>query len=160
MAPRSPLLLAAVWAAGAAVAVGTGLLAVDLVGAQVGDPVVPPLSAEAARSVTAGPGTTPASPPPASPGRTATPGPSATTRPPAATGPRTRTFTVAGGTVGVRCDGATPRLLYATPAQGYRVDQSKAEGGRVEVRFRSEEDDSRLRVVCVSGTPTRDPSGG
>lgn len=124
-------LLVAVWAAGAAVAVGTGLLAIDLVGTRVGEPVVPP---------------------PIGDSRPPSVSSSVSPRP----GSRTATFGGRGGTIGVRCDGAVPRLLYATPAQGYRIDDRRDDGRRVEVRFRGEDDDTRLRVACVAGAPALD----
>lgn len=173
---RARWLLPAVWLLGAAVAIGTGLVAVRLVSSQVGDPAVPPLTADgvqrALSSATATPGAgtsaTPTSPRPAAtsgsprpvvrPGATASssPRPGTTTAPAAS---RTGTFSNEGGTIGVRCDGTAPRLLYATPADGYRVAERKVDADRVEVRFARGDgkgEDPRLRVVCRNGTPVPD----
>jgi hypothetical protein len=184
---RSPLLLAAVWLAGAAAAVGTGLVAVNLVSRQVGDPAVAPLSqgdvgkalASPSRSATA----SPSAPARATASRPAT----ATARPPAsgsarptatrsatrsagpaapprtsAPAPQTRTFSSRGGSVGVRCANGSPSLVYATPANGYTVLERKEDADRVEVRFGKggEEDEAaRIRVGCSGNTPVQDTHG-
>jgi hypothetical protein len=178
-AKRSPLLVAAVWLAGAVAAVGTGLVAVNLVASQVGDPTVAPLSrndvgqalASPSRPATASRSVTPT---PAAPATSATRGatPTPTRRPttparstsqaPPPAAPQTRTFSSRGGSVGVRCDGASPSLVYASPANGYTVLERRSDGGRVEVRFAKggvEDEAARIRVGCVNGTPVRDTHG-
>jgi cytoskeletal protein RodZ len=181
-AKRSPLLVAAVWLAGAVAAVGTGLVAVNLVASQVGDPTVAPLSrndvgqalaspsrpATASRSVTPAPATSTTTATSATRGATTTPtrrpttpARSASQNPPPAA-PQTRTFSSRGGSVGVRCDGASPSLVYASPANGYTVLERRSDGDRVEVRFAkggAEDEAARIRVGCVNGTPVRDTHG-
>lgn len=182
---RSPLLLAAVWLAGAVAAVGTGLVAVNLVSHQVGDPAVSPLSqgdvgkalASPSRSAAASPTAT--APATASPSRTASgsarPTATRTAAPPAtrssaptspprtsAPAPQTRTFSSRGGSVGVRCANGSPSLVYATPANGYTVLERKEDADRVEVRFGKggEEDEAaRIRVGCSGSTPVQDTHG-
>lgn len=182
---RSPLLLAAVWLAGAGAAVGTGLVAVNLVSHQVGDPAVSPLSqgevgkalASPSRSASASAtATATASPSPsrtasgsARPTATRTAAPPATrstgpTSPPRtnAPAPQTRTFSSRGGSVGVRCANGSPSLVYATPANGYTVLDRKEDDDRVEVRFGKggEEDEAaRIRVGCAGNTPVQDTHG-
>lgn len=183
---RSPLLLAAVWLAGTGAAVGTGLVAVNLVSHQVGDPAVSPLSqgdvgkalASPSRSASAAPSRSAPASPAATASRSASARPTATrtappaTRTPGATGspgttapagqPQTRTFSSRGGSVGVRCANGSASLVYATPANGYTVLERKEDGDRVEVRFGKdgEEDEAaRIRVGCSGNTPVQDTHG-
>lgn len=169
---RRPLALVVVWTAGALVATGTGVLAVRQVADRVSDPAPAPLSpggvetALAEASLTRTPSATPvesASPTavpatPAPPTATSQPvaSPPSSPAPPAATA---RSFANEGGSIGVACDGGLPRLVYVTPAQGWSVDDRREDAERVEVRFRSDDGDARLRVVCGPGGPVEDPSG-
>ncbi|MCW2615492.1 MAG: hypothetical protein JWN08_2486 [Frankiales bacterium] len=155
---RGPLLLLVVWLAGVVVATSVGVLAVRLVAEQVGDPAVPPLSASAAAAAP-------------TPGRSAT-GPAGSTAPsvtadpsrPAAAG--TAAFRSPGGTVGLQCTGTTAQLLYATPADGYALDERSVSGSGVEVRFEGRGTRVRMELSCADGTPrlvdvrTDDRSGG
>jgi hypothetical protein len=153
------VLLVLIWLAGAVVATGVGVLAVRLVATQVGDPAVAPLSAgeaEAAQSTVP-----PSSVPGPSPGVASTAAPGAspaagTTGPPPsspAAAANVRAFPSAGGTVGMSCSGQVARLLYATPADGYTLDEQSATGDAVEVRFESDSSRVRLELTCRNGAP-------
>lgn len=159
MTSRSRLLLVLVWLAGAVVATSIGLLAVRQVASSVGDPAVPVLSDGGVPAgqpgptagsssgftppTTAGP-VTPPSPP------VVAPSPVRSTRPTART---SASFRSQGGTVGVQCSGATPSLLYATPADGYALDERSVEGSDLEVRFEAGERRVKLTISCASGSP-------
>lgn len=67
----------------------------------------------------------------------------------------TRTFTLRGGSAAVSCTGQRAVLKYASPNAGYIVDAGRS-GDEVEVRFRSDDHESRLRVECVGDTPHGD----
>jgi hypothetical protein len=132
-----------VWAAGAALAVGVGLFAVGQVRRQVTDPVSPPLVATDAPT-----GTTTARP--TGPAPTAAP----TTRPASST----KTAHLRGGTVGVACDGTAPRLVYATPADDWQLDETEPGTTTLEVRFRLGDARSKLEATCPAGVPVFDVS--
>jgi hypothetical protein len=172
---RATTLLVLVWVGGLLAATSVGLLAVRLVATQVGDPAVAPLSAVAAATGAATPGTVPTltatTAPPSSPAAPLSQAPTVappTARPstaPAAPAPATRTFTTAAGTVGVQCTGTALRLVYATPAQGWTLDERSVGGSEAEVRFRGAGSRLRVRLSCASGAPTlveqrTDPDGG
>jgi hypothetical protein len=162
--PRRPaVLLLAFWLGGVVLATGTGLLGVRLVAARVGDPAVPVLSARDVRRDLATATPRPSAPPahasprsvappptvvPASPGA-----PVATSRPAAAPRPAVRAFTSSGGSVGVRCSGTTPERVYASPAQGYQLDDASVHDNLLEVRFDNDRNDVRLQISCSTGTP-------
>jgi hypothetical protein len=164
-------LLAAVWLGGVVLATGTGLLAVRLVAAQVGEDAVPVLSADDVGHALASESASPRAVVPAastSPAKSARPTtssrPVSSTAPTRASSPaprRTaaasaapvRSFSSDGGSVGARCRGAVPEQVYATPAQGYRLDQSSVQGDILEVRFESSSTKVRLEIGCRSGTP-------
>jgi hypothetical protein len=79
--------------------------------------------------------------------------------------PTTRTFATAAGTLGVQCTGTVLRLLYATPAQGYALDERSVSGTEAEVRFRGDGARVRARLSCATGLPRlveqrTDPDGG
>jgi hypothetical protein len=146
---RGPLLLAALWVAAAAVATAVGLLAVQLVVGQVSERGAGPLDARAVDDALT------SSPPLASPsagGPTPTPTPSASGSPRATSSPRTvvrgpvGTATTRGGVVSARCVDGDPRLVLATPAEGYRTKDSS--GARV--RFESSNDRVEVRVSCTA----------
>lgn len=137
----SRLLLVLVWVAGAVVATSIGLLAVRQVASSVGDPAVPVLSD----------GGVPTGQPSAVPSPLPSPSPIESSAPAVAT--TSASFRSAGGTVGVRCSGATPSLLYATPADGYALDERSVEGSELEVRFEAGERRVKVTIGCVSGRP-------
>lgn len=67
-------------------------------------------------------------------------------------------YTTAGGTVAVRCSGATISLLYATPSPGWQLHGSATTGpSEVDVRFEPASDakgrEVRVRVRCEGGVP-------
>lgn len=143
MTSPSRLLLVLVWVAGAVVATSIGLLAVRQVASSVGDPAMPVLS-----GAVAWPSASAAS---ASPSASAAgAGPSRPAPPPAGT---SASFRSAGGTVGVRCSGTAPSLLYATPADGYALDERSVEGSELEVRFEAGERRVKLTLSCATGRP-------
>jgi cytoskeletal protein RodZ len=150
---RGPLLLVGVWVLGVLLATTVGVLAVRQVRAEVGDPATQPLSAsEVQRAVvSAGPSARP------SPTTTRPrPTPARTTQRPPAAGTQRRTFQSAGGSVAVQCSGGRPSLVYVLPASGWAVDKQETRADRVEVRFRADRGDARIRVSCsASGTPVR-----
>lgn len=134
MASRGPLLLGALWAAAAALSVGVGLVAVDLVSGEVGEDVGSPLSDDAVRTALGS--TTPTPEPIRSPHA----------EPDADDGPL-RTVSTRGGVVSARCTEGEPRLLYATPTQGYRTERAEDD----EVRFMSSSRVVRVRMSCSGG---------
>ncbi|MCW2598469.1 MAG: Septum formation initiator [Frankiales bacterium] len=138
---RGLLLLVAVWAVGAVLATSVGLIAVRLVRDQVGDPATQPLSAAEVKRAVASASAVPR--PTARPSR-----PTRTTGP--ARAPQRRTFSTAGGTVAVQCSGGRPSLIYAVPAAGWSVDKQESQPTGVEVRFRADKGDVRLRIGCSS----------
>ena len=135
------LALSLVWLTGTIAATSVGVLAVRQVAEQVGDPAVPPLAvsptARTPASVAPSPGAGTPAVVPTAPERLAS-----------------LTFRSTGGTVGAQCAGRVPRLLYATPAEGYALDESSVEGTELEVRFESESARARLTIGCATGTPT------
>ena len=143
------LALALVWLAGAVVATSVGVLAVRQVAEQVGDPAVPALPAQAVGSAlpTPSPALTPTGAPMSPPAAT----PAVVTTAPEPL--RSLTFRSTGGTVGAQCAGTRPRLLYATPADGYALDEQSVGGAELEVRFESETARARLTISCASSTP-------
>jgi hypothetical protein len=82
--------------------------------------------------------------------------PTATTATTATTGPaptgtaEDRTYDLTGGSVGVRFENGTARLLWATPAAGFRAE-SHGGGDQVDIRFRSDTHESRLRAFWDNG---------
>ncbi len=137
---RVPVLLVAVWLGGLLVATSVGLLAVRLVAAQVGDPAVAPLPAVAAATTSPTPAVTSQPSAPAS-------------TPPTAGAAATRTFPTTAGTLGVQCAGPALRLVYATPAQGYALDERTVSGSEAEVRFEGDGTRVRVRLSCSTGAP-------
>lgn len=89
---------------------------------------------------------TPVTAPPTSPSPVTTPSP----------GAGAETFTSAGGTVVVRTDASGLVLVSVTPAPGYTVDEQRARPEEIEVRFRSGDDEVRVRVVRRDGRPVLD----
>jgi hypothetical protein len=71
--------------------------------------------------------------------------------PPSSVPTSSRTFSLVGGTVGVTCRGSVISLDSVTPNAGFTVESAQNEEGRVEVRFRSDNHESRLEVTCQNG---------
>jgi hypothetical protein len=55
--------------------------------------------------------------------------------------------------VGVRCNGGVPQRVYATPAQGWVLDESSIESGVLEVRFEQGRTRSRIGIRCSGSNP-------
>ncbi|MGH9043073.1 MAG: hypothetical protein ACRDZ3_22905 [Acidimicrobiia bacterium] len=105
------------------------------------------------------PATTPTTNPPATTPTTNPPGTTASTTQnttatttPGATfpPPEDRTYQLVGGTVGVRFENGGARLLWATPKPGFSVESSSG-GDDVDVRFRSDDHESRLKAFWDNG---------
>jgi len=72
-----------------------------------------------------------------------------------------QTFTVAGGTVVVDIEDGVLSLVSATPNPGFEIEKSEVRPDRVEVEFRGNDTESRVRVRIDDGrlrTETRDHS--
>lgn len=155
---RGAVALVALWLAAVGLSVAVGFGAVHLVGEKVADSTVAPLSAGAVDSQAAQP--KPPASPSASPAGTpaATPSPSGAapraSRAPAPRSRSTRTVTVTGGTVAVRCTGSEARLLYATPADGYSSTVESRGPVEVEVEFRGSGGEGRVKARCSGGVAT------
>lgn len=157
--PRRPLALVAVWVAGALVATAVGVLAVRQVATSVGDDSPPPLSAagvetalgSASPRAAAAP-TTPTAPTTGPATSSPAPTTSPVAPPPDPPAPVARSFSSRGGSVGVSCTGSTPELVFASPAQGWAVDEQEVEREHVEVRFVGP-GEVRMRVTCSPGGP-------
>ena len=78
-----------------------------------------------------------------------------TTAAPTATTPSNSTvFQSRGGSIGARCRGGDQvELLWANPASGYAAEIANPGPVEVEVRFRSDSNESRVKVVCNAGQP-------
>lgn len=68
-----------------------------------------------------------------------------------AAAPQTATYTSIGGSVTVRLQNGALSLVSATPAAGFTIDSSTSRADRVEVRFRNDDHDSRIRIDLVAG---------
>jgi hypothetical protein len=86
----------------------------------------------------------------ASPGPEATAPPATPTLAAGAPAPEDRTYQLVGGTVGVHFENGGARLLWATPKPGFRVDSSGS-SDQVDVRFRSDDHESRLNAFWDNG---------
>ena len=60
------------------------------------------------------------------------------------------TYQLVGGSVGIRFENGAAHLLWATPNTGFNVETS-SDDGTVDVRFRSEDHESRLRAYWDNG---------
>jgi hypothetical protein len=69
-----------------------------------------------------------------------------------AAGPTT-SYTLEGGSIGVRCTGSTIELVYSSPAQGFGSEVNSSGPSEVDVRFESDSHRSRIKVQCSAGTP-------
>ena len=157
---RTLVKLALAWLLATLAAVGLGVLAVGVVTDSVTENRPERLSALAVRNaLTVSDPAGPAATSPTSPATTPSSRPPATSRPattataPPAPTPEDRTYQLVGGTVGVRFENGTARLLWATPKPGFRVE-SGGSSDRVDVRFRSDDHESRLRAFWDNGPQT------
>jgi hypothetical protein len=64
--------------------------------------------------------------------------------------PEDRTYQLTGGTVGVRFENGEAHLLWATPNPGFSVESSGS-SSNVDVRFRSDSHESRLKAFWNNG---------
>jgi hypothetical protein len=140
MASRHALLIGALWVAAATAATSVGVVAVRLVADQVGDDVSAPLSSTGVRQALSS--VTPTPEPAEEPSEEASEEPDDE----AAEG-RVRTVTTEGGVVSARCRNAVPRLLYATPADGYRTERTSSAGATL-VRFVGPSRQVTLTLTC------------
>jgi cytoskeletal protein RodZ len=69
---------------------------------------------------------------------------------PPASSRQDRTYQLVGGSVGVHFENGAAHLLWATPATGFSVE-SRGHGSEVDVRFRSDSHESRLRAFWETG---------
>ncbi|QWZ09033.1 hypothetical protein KRR39_04175 [Nocardioides panacis] len=113
--------------------------------------------ASATRSRTAGPVPTRTASPSPSPSAptprrspSGPPSPTGQSAPPAS---QQRTWQGPAGSVAVRCSGTSASLQSASPSDGYRVEVGSRGPGEVEVRFRADEREVKVRAECVAGTP-------
>lgn len=163
---RRSFVVFAIWLIGVAIATTIAWNAVQLVGSEVTDETAGPLSPASLTGVADPPtptgraSATPTRSPSATPTRTTSPG--TQTRPPrsappspppsSSRAPVTRTWTTQGGSTAMSCTGSRLTLRYASPNTGFEVDVNRS-GDEIEVRFRSDDHESRVRVECLSGTP-------
>ena len=82
--------------------------------------------------------------------------PSSTTGPSVA--PFTRSYDSAGGSITVDWDGDSFTLLSIAPAAGFETEIEDQRATRIRVRFRSDDDDSRIEVRVDNGTLSVDIS--
>lgn len=152
MRQRRLLVMALAWVAIVAAVATVTFIVVDRAGRGVGQasgaPALPDVASSTGTPVTPTPTATVGSP-----GSTAT-----DTGPTASAGvTRTESFITAGGTLVASCDGEQVTLESITVRDGWRFEQ-ESEGGRLEVKFESRQDDdaedAELRLACVGGTPT------
>lgn len=76
---------------------------------------------------------------------------SSTTTPPPSVAPFTRTYDSIGGSIRVDWDGDSFTLLSVTPAAGFEAEVEDQESTRIRVRFRGDDDDSRIEVRVNDG---------
>lgn len=132
-------LLVVVWALAVPAAAVLGVLALRSAGA---DSAATVLSASEAASLAT------ASPPVGTP--TPAPTPTAAPTPDSAEVVERR---VPGAVLGLTCDRSTPVLVWSVPDPGWRVEQAEPEDGDLRVRLEADDDEVRVRVACVAGTP-------
>lgn len=145
------------WLLAAALATGTGVAVLGLLGR--------PLTGQAERLMTAEeirlalaqttPSDAPGAPSPAAvPSGQASAGPSGVRTPGAAPAAGRRLVSTDAGSVIARCDGGLVRLQSWTPAQGFEVDDvDPGPDDRARVKFESDEDRLEVEVRCSGGVP-------
>ena len=137
---RRALLLVAGWVVAVVAAGWLSWTAIDAAGRQVVGPVVP-----------AGPASSATPSPAVSPSPTESPSTSATSATSAETSQRT--VSTRGGTLAASCPAGAASVLYATPADGWRVEVEQ-EGVEAHVDFRRGEDRVRVRLDCAASQLT------
>jgi len=130
-------LLVLVWALAVPVAAALGVLALRSAGADSSATVLS--AAEAAALATASPAAPLPSPSPSTPG-------------PSADGAVVERR-VPGAVLGLQCAQATPLLVWSVPDPGWRVEQVEPDDGDLRVRLEAADDEVRVTVACVGGTP-------
>ena len=149
-------LLAGLWVAAAAGALLLGLTAVGQIGSGLagGDPVPPMAADEVEASLArhaAGPAQAPAPAPQSSASQPAPPA--------SAAGPSPTGVVPAGraGSVLVRCEGDTPRVVSVNPAQGFEReddDDPADDQAGAQVLLDGDDLDVRVTLSCANGTPS------
>ncbi|MBE3011265.1 septum formation initiator [Microbispora sp. NEAU-D428] len=139
------------WLLAAALATGTGVAVLGLLGRPLTGQAERPMTAEEIRLALAR--DTPGPPFPASTPAGATPaGSSGGETPDAATG--RRLVSTGAGSLIARCDGGLVRLQSWTPAQGFEVDDvDPGPDDRARVKFESDEGRLEIEVRCAGGVP-------
>lgn len=72
---------------------------------------------------------------------------------PANTAPQT--YTCAGGSITVKVTNGALELLSSQPAADFTLESSSATATRIDVRWRSSNDDQRIRIDLIGGVPVR-----
>lgn len=85
---------------------------------------------------------------PLPPAATPTPTPTSTAAPEVV-----RSWTVTGGTVAASCRDAAITLLYATPADGWKVEVKAAGPDQLVVELEGADQEVTLQASCVAGVP-------
>ncbi len=151
---NSRLVLAvAGWLLAAAVATGTGVAVLGLLGRPLTGPAERPMTAEEIRLALAR--DTPGPPSPASTPTGAAPvDASGGETPGAAPSTGGRLVSTGAGSLIARCDGGLVRLQSWTPAQGFEVDDvDPGPDDRARVKFESDEGRIEIEVRCAGGVP-------
>ncbi|MEU8174796.1 hypothetical protein AB0C14_18115 [Microbispora hainanensis] len=149
------------WLLAAALATGTGVAVLGLLGRPLTGPAERLMTAEEIRLALARntpsntPGGTPgAASPAAVPSGEAPAVPSGVRTPGAAPATGRRLVSTDAGSVIARCDGELVRLQSWTPAQGFEVDDvDPGPDDRARVKFESDEDRLEVEVRCSGGVP-------
>jgi hypothetical protein len=152
--------LLAVWIAGTVASMALAWTAVQVVGGEVTDDPVTGITAPAVAVDGGGATTTTTTTaaPPATTATTAPPPTTTTTAPPPPGG--SQVFGTQGGSASVRCAGDAASVDWATPAPGYEAEIHEGGPQQVEIRFESEDHESRLEVVCRGGVPSAQTRDG
>ncbi|MFG1826313.1 hypothetical protein ACGFIJ_27850 [Microbispora bryophytorum] len=147
---HSRLVLAvAGWLLAAALAIGTGVAVLGLLGRPLTGPAERPMTAEEIRLALARDTQVPPSPAPAD---AAPVDVSGGQTPGAATG--RRLVSTGAGSLIARCEGGLVRLQSWTPAQGFEVDDvDPGPDDRARVKFESDESGLEIEVRCAGGVP-------